>query len=73
MRFQVGDIIRISSTFLAMDGANHYPRGRDGEIERIEDDGTSYPIKVRFQDVIYGGVGLSVFNEREIKLVRRIR
>ncbi len=72
MRFQVGDTVRISSSFLHMNESNQYPRNRDGEIVRIrDDDDDHYPIKVRFPDVIYMGTSNSVFSEREIKLVRR--
>ena len=70
MRFQVGDIIRISSSWNGLLDEKMYPRSMDGEVIRIM--GGSYPIKVKFNDVEYETDGdISMFREDELKLVRR--
>ena len=70
MRFQVGDIVRISKQFDDLVGRPKYPRNRDGVVEDT-DGHEAYPIRVRFHDVEYSPNSLSEFKESEIKLVRR--
>ena len=72
MRFQVGDVVRISRHFTDLEGEAIYPSGRNGEVVQIRDRG-GYPIKVLFDDVGYGAISdeYSEFKEEELKLVRR--
>ena len=71
MRFQVGDVVRISKQFGDLVGRPKYPRNRDGVIERVNDNHDIFPIKVKFPDVDYSNDDYSVFKEIELKLVRR--
>ena len=74
MRFQIGDIVRISKDFGGCKSSSRYPRDRDGRIIRITENrlAGSLPIKVRFDDVEYNSnTECSMFRESEVKLVRR--
>lgn len=68
MRFQVGDIVRISKSFTDLDGEKEYPQNTDGRVYNLN--GTDYPIRVRFDGVEYRST-ISEFKESELKLVRR--
>ena len=71
MRFQNGDIVRISKTFTDLEDEPEYPNNRNGKVISI-DCLRTYSIYVRFDDVQYDSDdSKSEFNENELRLVRR--
>ena len=73
MRFEIGDIVRISKKFTDLEHEKEYPRNTNGEVIRFSDvnNETSYPVKVVFDGVEYPHQNFSEFRETELRLVRR--
>ena len=72
MRFQVGDIVRISSNPItphngSVPSSENFPRNRNATITEMRDCGDEFSIRVRFD----GQTGYCDFAEGELKLVRR--
>ena len=70
MRFQYGDIVRITSG-LSHPTGRVFPRDRNGKVMIINE--SEFPVRVRFDGVDYENAynGTSPFKEHELKLVRR--
>jgi len=80
MRFKVGDVVRISSSFDFVENwikdEPEFPRDTNGTVVgfRKADSICDYPILVHFDGVEYNGAStgeFSDFKEHELKLVRR--